>query len=129
MTTPLWCLVVVALLPYVWSTTATIHRARQFGPQTDNKAPRLQQAQQTGAGARAYAAQQNAWEALPFFTAGVVVAELAGAAAGTAAVLSLVFVAARVAHGIFYVADLDKLRSLSFLVGAVCVVGLFVISA
>lgn len=129
MSTPLWCLAVVALLPYVWSTVSTVHRSRQFGAKTDNKNPRVQQAQLTGAGARAVAAQQNAWEALPFFTAGVVVAELAGAAVGAAAALSLVFVAARIAHGIFYVTDLDKLRSLSFGVGALCVIGLFVISA
>lgn len=124
MTVPFWCLLVTALLPYVLSISSGVARARQL-ERLDNKIPRQQQAQLRGWGARVVAAQQNAWEALPVFASAVFVAHLTGADAGTAAALSVVFVAARVAHAAFYLADLDILRSLAFVVGLGCCVGLF----
>jgi len=127
-TTPFWCLLVVALLPFVWSSFAIYYRRQQLGT-IDNKYPRAQQAALEGIGARAVGAHQNSWEALALFSAGVLVSHAAGAPAGTAATLSLVFVAARVLHGIFYLANLDALRSLIFFVGLGCVIGLFVISS
>jgi len=127
MTVPLYCLAVVALLPYVCSWVAGYFRYRQFGT-LDNKTPRLQQAGLEGVGARAQAAQANAWEALPFSTAAVVISHLAGADARKAALLSETFVVTRVLHPILYVADLDVLRSLVFGLGLVCVVWLFLIS-
>lgn len=127
MTTPLWCLVIVALLPYVLSFSGGYFRMRQLGA-VDNKHPRQQVAKLEGAGARAYAAQANAWEALGFFSAAVVVLHLANpeaARGATAANLSLAFLATRVLHPILYVANQDVLRSLVFLVGLGCVFGLF----
>jgi uncharacterized MAPEG superfamily protein len=128
MTTPLTCLAIVAFLPYVCAWTGGYFRYRQFGT-LDNKNPRIQQAAMVGIGARTQAAQANAWEALPSFTAAVVVAHLAGADPHRAAVLSQLFVGARILHPILYLADLDVLRSLAFGVGFVCVIGLFLISA
>jgi uncharacterized MAPEG superfamily protein len=127
-TTPFWCLMIVALLPYVLSTLGGYFRQRQFGS-IDNKHPRKQSAALEGIGARAFAAQQNAWEALPFFTAAVLVSHATGADPGKAASLSLGFLATRIAHPILYLANQDLLRSLVFLVGLGCVIGLFVISA
>ena len=127
MTTPLWCLVIVALLPYALSFSGGYFRMRQLGA-IDNKHPRLQVAKLEGVGARAYAAQGNAWEALGFFTAAIVVLHLANpeaARGSTAANLSLVFLATRIAHPILYLANLDLLRSVVFLVGLGCVFGLF----
>lgn len=127
MTTPLWCLVIVALLPYVLSFSGGYFRLRQLGA-VDNKYPRQQVAKLEGIGARAYAAQANAWEALGFFTAAVVVLHLANpeaARGATAANLSLGFLATRVLHAVFYLANQDLLRSLVFLVGLGCVFGLF----
>jgi uncharacterized MAPEG superfamily protein len=126
-TTPMWSLLVVAVLPYVLSTLTGVYRKRELGA-IDNKNPRAQQAALTGVGARAVAAQQNAWEALAFFAPAVLVSQLAGADPGWAATLSVGFVATRVVHPIFYLADLDALRSLAFLVGLVCGIGLFAIS-
>jgi len=128
MTIPFQCLAVVAFLPYVCSWMGGYFRYRQFG-RIDNKNPRRQAAALEGAGARAQAAQANAWEALPFFTAGVVVSHLSGADPETAATLSIVFVATRILHPILYLADLDIVRSLVFVAGLGCVVGLFAISA
>jgi len=128
MTTPFWCLFAVALLPYFLAPVSGYFRAKQFGS-LDNKNPRKQQAESVGAGALAVAAQKNAWEALTVFAVAVFVNHLANADAGTAAMFSMVFVAARVLHGIFYVADIDKARSAVFLVGAVCWIGLLVSAA
>ena len=128
MTIPFQCLAVVALLPYVTGWTAGYFRYRQFG-RIDNKNPRRQQAALEGVGARAYAAHANAWEALSLFTAAVVVAHLSNADPRMASTLSIGFVATRILHPILYLADLDVLRSLVFVAGLGCVVGLFAISA
>lgn len=127
MTTPFWCLLIVILLPYVLSTTGGYFRVKQFGT-LDNKNPRAQQAALEGVGARVQAAQQNAWEALPVFTAAVLVAHLAGADPHLSAIAAVVFVIARIAHPIFYATNVDALRSLSFLVGIGCCVWLFVLA-
>jgi uncharacterized MAPEG superfamily protein len=128
MTTPFWCLLAVIVFPYVLSTTGGYFRVRQFGT-LDNKNPRAQQAALQGVGARVQAAQQNAWEALPVFTAAVLVAHLAGANPHLSAIAAVLFVVARVLHPIFYVTNLDALRSLSFLVGIGCCIWLFVLAA
>ena len=124
MTTPLWCLLVVVFLPYASAFTAGYFRGKQFGT-ADNKNPRAQAAQLEGTGARIYAAQANAWEAVAMFTAAVTVAHLAGADPDRSATAALVFLAARLAHFAFYLADLDKLRTLVFLIGWVCCLWLF----
>ncbi len=128
MTTSLWCLVVVAFLPILVSFTGAYFKTRQFG-KLDNKDPRTQAARLEGAGARIWAAQQNAWEALGMFGAVVLVAHVAGADPGKAATASLVFVATRVLHPIFYAANLDVLRSLVFLVGLGCCLRLVQLAA
>ena len=127
MTVPFWCLLIAAILPILLSWVSGYYRNKQLGT-IDNKNPRLQNAQLTGAGARAVAAQQNAWEALAVFTAAVMVSHLLAADADKAATASMIFIAARVIHGITYVADKDALRSLSFLVGFGCCLWLFLMA-
>jgi uncharacterized MAPEG superfamily protein len=127
MTIPLWCLLIATFLPFPWTFIAAWLRQRQFGV-IDNHSPRQQQAQLSGAGARAVAAHQNAWEALAMFTAAVLTAHVNGATTGQAATAAMLFIAARIFHGVFYLADLDKLRSLAFAVGAGAVVWLFVLA-
>jgi uncharacterized MAPEG superfamily protein len=128
MTTPLWCLVATAFLPYALSILGGYFRQRQFG-RVDNKNPRAQEAALEGVGARVQAAQENAWEALPFFAVAVFVAHLAGADPGPSATASLLFLATRVLHPVFYVADLDLLRSGTFLVGLASCVWLVALAA
>ena len=120
MTTPLWCLVFVTFLPIVYAWVAGYYKNKAFGS-VDNNNPRVQGALLEGAGARAVAAQSNAWEALAMFTPAVLVAHVSGAGSGSAAAYAaLVFVVARLLHGVFYVADKAALRSLSFIVGLAC---------
>jgi uncharacterized MAPEG superfamily protein len=127
-TTPFWCLLIAIFLPYALAGTSVYFKQKQFGT-VDNNNPRVQAAALQGAGARAYAAQQNAWEALPVFAVSVVVAHLAGADAGSSATASVVWVAARILHGFFYVSDLATPRSLSFTVGMGCNLWLFWLAA
>lgn len=130
MTTPLWCLAIVAFLPYPLAFLGGYFKTRQFG-RADNKHPRQQAALLEGAGARAVAAQSNAWEALGTFTAVQVVLHLANpeaARGSTAANLSLVFLATRLAHPVLYLANIDLARSAVFLVGIVCLVWLAVLA-
>jgi uncharacterized MAPEG superfamily protein len=122
MTTPLWCLLIIALLPYVLSTAGGYFKMRQFGT-IDNKHPRIQAAKLEGVGARMLAAQNNAWEAVGFFTAVLVVLHFANpevARSSTATNLSLVYLATRILHPILYLANLDIARSSVFLVGLGC---------
>jgi uncharacterized MAPEG superfamily protein len=115
-----WCVLVAAVLPYVW-----VGLAKAGGRGYDNHDPRGWMARQAEPRRlRANAAQLNAFEALPAFVAGVALAALADVDETRVALLAIVFVAARVLHGIFYIADLASLRSLAWLVGLACSLGL-----
>ena len=128
MTTAFWCLFIVILLPLPLSFTGAYYRGKAFG-KPDNKTPRLQAARLEGAGARAYAAQANAWEASILFSAAVLVSHAAGVAAAAAAPWAIAFVVFRILHAIFYLTDIDLARSAVFLGSLVCVVALFVLAA
>ena len=128
MTVPFWCLFVAVLIPYVLAGIGGRYRTQQFGS-IDSEHPRTQAAALEGAGARAIAAQANAWEAIGVFTAAVVVAHLAGANPSLSASASLLFLLARVLHAFAYIRGLSTLRSAVFLVGLVCSIWLFVLAA
>ena len=97
----------------------------------DNKRLRQQNSPLQGAGARAVAAQNNAWEALIVFACAVFVAHLSGAPADSAATAAIGFIIiiARILHGVFYVMNLDLLRSLAIVVGYGCCIRLLLMGA
>lgn len=120
-----WCILFAALLPYVW-----IAVAKASGKNMDNRDPRgWVERQQDPRVKRAHAAQLNAFEALPAFVAGVLMAQLAGVSVTTINLLAMVFIGARVLHGVTYLANLDKLRSLVWFVGLACVLTLMIKAA
>lgn len=125
MTVAYWCILIAALLPYVW---ATIAKAR---PGYSNRNPRAWVAKQSEnySVQRAYNAHLNAFENFAPFAAGVVMAQLAGVPADTVSKLAMAFVAFRVLHGIFYLGNLPPLRSLSWLGGFACTAALIVLAA
>jgi uncharacterized MAPEG superfamily protein len=124
MTTALWCLMIAALLPIICTGIA------KWGFEGfDNRRPREWLARQSGWRARANAAQANSWEALAIFTAGVLTAHLVGAPQGLVDLLALVFVAARVAYILCYVADKSALRSLVWLIGLAASLAMFIVGA
>ena len=117
MTTPLWCLLAVAVFPYVLAGLGGYLRVQQFGS-LDANHPRVQALELRDVAARAYAAQQNAWEAATFFGAAVVINHLAGGAPENSGLAAMIFVAMRVLHAVFYIADKAALRTLVFVVSS-----------
>lgn len=125
MTIAYWCILIAAVLPYVW-----VIIAKSAVKGMDNRDPRAWLAEQTHPRVRrGNAAQLNAFEAFAPFAAGVLMAQAAGVAPERIAGLAIAFVVVRVLHGVFYLADLDKLRSLAWTVGVGCVVALMVQAA
>lgn len=118
------CVLIAAVLPYIW-----VGIAKAGGERYDNRDPRGWLAKQESPRTRrATAAQLNAFEAFPAFAAGVVLAQLAEVPEGRIAWLSIVFVGARVLHGVFYVTGRAALRSLAWLVGIACSFGLIALA-
>ena len=125
MTSVLACLLIAVLTPYVLAGIGGYHKGKQLG-KVDNNNPRAQAAQLTGVGARAVAAQQNAWEALAVFTASLAAAFFAGVEPASLAAPALLFVAARIAHAVCYLNDLASARSGSFFVATLMCIWIFV---
>lgn len=118
--TAYWCVLIVAVLPYLWVAVA-----KTSGERYNNKDPRGWQArQQNPRSIRANAAQLNSYEAFAPFAAGVVMAQLAGVAHDRIAWLAVAFLVFRVLHGVLYLANQHWLRSLIWTGGLVCVVAL-----
>lgn len=124
MTWALWCVLIAGLLPYV-GTMAAKWGFKNF----DNNHPREWLAKQTGFRARGNAAQANSFEAFPFFAAAVLTATVAKASPATVDALATVFVVARLLYIACYVTDRATLRSFCWLVGMICIVSLFIVSA
>lgn len=125
MATAYWCILVAALLPYVWVTIA-----KQAGQRYDNRDPRSWLARQDNPRtSRANGAQLNAFEAFAPFAAAVLMAQAADVDPARISMLALVFVGLRVLHGIFYIAGIHALRSLVWFGGFACVVWLIVQAA
>jgi len=124
--TAYWCVLIAALLPYVWAAVAKAGAAGY-----NNRNPRAWLAKQEGnyRVQRANAAHLNAFEAFAPFAAGVVMAQLAGVAPATIAALAVAFVVLRILHGVFYLADLPPARSLAWFAGYACVLALLGLAA
>jgi uncharacterized MAPEG superfamily protein len=122
MTIPHLCLLIVVVLPFPWIMLAKVSK------RYNNGTPRTYLAGLEGWRARAYAAHQNAWEALAMFTAAIVAAGQAGGANPWINWLAITFVVVRALHGVLYVANLASLRSLVWFVGVACVVSMFFVS-
>lgn len=120
-----WCILITALLPYLWVTVA-----HATGERYDNRDPRGWLAKQDNPRvARANGAQLNAWEAFAPFAASVLMAQAAGVPHGDIGNLAIAFVVLRVLHGIFYVGNYHYLRSLAWAGGIGVVVALMVKAA
>lgn len=121
-----WCVLIAALLPYVW-----VFVAKTGAPGYNNRNPRAWVAKQTDnyKVQRANAAHLNAFEAFAPFAAGVMMAQLAGVDPERITFLAIAFIVFRVLHGAFYMADAQLMRSLSWMGGFSCVLALLVMAA
>ncbi|MDP6375784.1 MAG: MAPEG family protein [Pseudomonadales bacterium] len=117
MTTQLVCLLIGIFLPYLWAGVSVPFRMRQFG-NMDYKHPRVQGEQLVDQGARVWGAQSNAWEALVVFGIANGAAYMTGVdPAGNWAIAAMVWIVARLGHGVFYIMGVSALRVLSFVTG------------
>lgn len=129
MTIPLWCLLGGVVLPYIWAGVSVPFRNRQLGG-LDLKQPRLQAAELTEGGAGAWGAQMNQWEAISVFTAATLAGFMQGLdPAGAWATASVVWLVARVLHGIFYVTGMAPLRVVAFATSLSMSAWIFVMAA
>ena len=120
MATAYWCVLIAALLPYVWVTIA-----KSGGQRYNNRDPRGWLAKQDNPRvARANGAQLNAFEAFPALAAGVLMAQFAGVDPGRIGLFAMAFVAFRILHGVFYLSGHHYLRSLVWFAGFSCVIAL-----
>jgi uncharacterized MAPEG superfamily protein len=128
MTFAYWCVLVGALMPLLWTSTAKWGGSNRM-PTVANRAPREFLSGLEGHQKRADWAQQNAFEAFPAFAAAVIIAQIAGAPKISIDRLAAIWVAARFLHGLFYVLDWSHARSFAYFIAIGCVIGLFVAAA
>jgi uncharacterized MAPEG superfamily protein len=118
-----WCVLIAALLPIALVSFA------KTGASGDNRHPRENLDSLPAARRRAYAAHENAYENFPFFAAAVISAAMLGAPMRTINILALLYIAVRIAHGLLYIADKSRLRSLAYLAALIVNIAIFVLPA
>lgn len=125
MTIAHWCVLAAVLAPFLLSVLAR-SQARHADYVAD---PRAYSDTLNGWHRRAHLAHLNAFEALPGFIAGVMVASFTHAPQAWVDGLALAFVLFRLTHALLYIVDQPIWRSHAWRLGMICVVGLFVVSA
>ena len=124
MTIAYWCILVAALMPYVFTGVA------KSAPGYDNRRPRAWLEAREGVHERAHATQLNAFEAFPPFAAAILVPHAAGGAdQATIDALAVLWVLLRTGYGLAYLGDRDLLRSSLWVAATAVVVALFVVAA
>lgn len=123
------CILCACLLPLA---CAWLAKFKAFGKPRreggfDNHHPRQWLANLEGWQARAHAAQQNSFEALPVFIAGALIAQRTVETSALIDALALLFIGARVAYIACYLADRAALRSLTWFIALGSSVALFFI--
>lgn len=122
-----WCVLIAALLPIacaILAKSGMLGKPRKEGGY-DNDNPRAWLARQTDWRARANAAQQNSFEALPFFIGAVIVAHLMGAHQLRLDMLAFLFVFLRLIYIMAYVSGMSTARSVLWTLGLLTNIGIF----
>jgi uncharacterized MAPEG superfamily protein len=115
MTIPFYCVFFAMLMLLITKMPVAYAMFKMGG--YDNHHPREQQSKLKGWGNRALAAHKNELEAFPIFIAGVFIAHLGHGDPLWAARLSVAFVCSRFLYMLFYILDLDIIRSTVWSVG------------
>lgn len=123
-----WCVLIAALMPFMFAYYAKFGGQHKMGPK-ENAFPREWLEQTEGEQKRAHWAQLNSFEAFPPFAAGVIIAGQVGASAMAINTLAVLFIVIRIAYGFCYIKDLATARSTVWGLGFLCIVGLFVAAA
>ena len=114
MTIALFCILLAAIMPIVCAGLAkgrdmtVSHKDGGY----DNRNPRDWIAKQQGFKKWAQSAQENCWEALPFFAASVIVSHMLGVIGWLPNALAVAFIMLRVIYVALYVTGKQRARSL-----------------
>lgn len=127
MTIAFWTILIAIMLPWLMSVIKKSALASQGN--YNNSSPRAGLERLQGINKRASWAEQNSFEILPAFIAAVFVAHIAGADQGTTDQLAIGFIVSRAIYLACYLMNWATLRSLIWMVGLACIVGMFIISA
>ncbi len=127
MTFAIFTILLVALMPIV---CAGIAKGGKFKTHPrdggfDNRNPRDWLAKQEGYRKWADGAQQNSWEALPFFASAVIVNHILGGAGITANLLAAAFVLLRAMYVYLYLSGKHGARSLAWVIALAVNVAIF----
>lgn len=115
------CVAAIVFMPFLAKIPVALQMHKLNG--YDNKNPRDQQAKLTGFGARAMAAHNNCFEAICLFAPTILLVLALDEHTVYTVQLCLLFVLTRLLYLVFYWMDLDKLRSLVWLIGIATLVG------
>ena len=126
MTVAFWTLLVAIALPWLMAVIKKSDLASNG--KYNNSAPRAGLESLQGMSLRASRAEQNSYEILPAYIAAVTVSHLAGAYQPHVDLLALLFIFSRALYVLCYLMSWASLRSVIWVCGLVCIVGLFVIS-
>lgn len=113
------CVLIAAVLPVITmgaAKGATSGKRRSEGGY-DNNHPRDWAAKQSGWKARAAAAQNNGFEALPLFVFAVLAAQAAGLDQGRTDLYAMAFIGTRLVYTALYLSNIAALRSVIWAVG------------
>jgi uncharacterized MAPEG superfamily protein len=123
MTIAYWCVLIMLLLPYVFTVLA------KSGSGFNNCAPREYLEQLKGWRKRAHWVQLNNFEAFPAFAVSIIIAYQLHANTTIINRLAVTFVVARILYGICYLTDKASLRTLFWSIGLGCVIAIFIAAA
>jgi uncharacterized MAPEG superfamily protein len=121
------CVLIAAVMPIVtmgMAKAATAGKRRSDGGY-DNNNPRDWASKQTGWKARAAAAQNNGFEALPLFVFAVLAAQFAGLDQARTDMLAMAFIGSRIVYTGLYFANIAALRSVVWAVGLGSTIAIF----
>jgi uncharacterized MAPEG superfamily protein len=127
MTISFWTLLVAIMLPWLM---ALIKKTRSgLHDKYDNRAPRVSEENLKGAGQRVSWAEQNSYEILPGFIAAVIVSHLVGAEQSYIDTTALIFILSRILFCLCYIKGWASMRSAVWVIGLLCIIAMFVLSA
>lgn len=109
------CIALVVFMPLLAKIPlgVAMHKANGY----NNKQPRQQQETLSGFGARALAAHKNCYEAIAYFCPTAILVQALNEHTIYSVWLCVAFVVSRLLYLVFYWLDLDKLRSVAWIVG------------
>lgn len=124
MTVGLWCIFIAMLLPIIFAGIAKSGMSFK-----DNANPRDFKSTLTGWRQRAYWAELNSYEGFPAYAVAVLVAHIAKAPQDWINALAVGYILSRIIYGACYINDKATARSIAWMLGMLCVFGLYIISA